>query len=160
APAFHRMGVLEHLVGLSDAGGVPDVQLQLPAPRLFDEPQEGIRRGPAFLDCHFGPHGAGKEPSRSRFVTSTFTRGSPRNPRVRGSTWRRMTSRILCSETPRARAMRTACHSAPSGERWGSSPEADAVTRSAGTGRGSPGRSFRAPSTAARTAWARDALVG
>jgi hypothetical protein len=29
---LQSMGVLEHLVGLSDAGRVPDVDLQLPAP--------------------------------------------------------------------------------------------------------------------------------
>ena len=70
--------------------------------------------------------------SRSRFRRSTLTRGSPRNPQVRGSTRRSRTASTSATATPLADATRGACQRAASGLTWGSSPLPDAVTSSTG----------------------------
>ena len=72
--------------------------------------------------------------SKSRFTDSTFTRGSPRNPHCRPCVFLAMIARTCCSVIPRAFAMRGAWNSAAAGVMSGSSPDAEVVTKSTGTG--------------------------
>ena len=57
--------------------------------------------------------------SSARFSSSTLTRGSPRKPRSRPSTWFSMTARTRSAATLRARAMRGTCQSAAVGREVG-----------------------------------------
>ena len=87
--------------------------------------------------------------SSARFSSSTLTRASPKKPSWRPwvlASTRRLTS---ASEMPRSRATRGTWKSAAAGVMCGSNPEADAVTRSMGTG--ALGFSLRAASTLALT---------
>src|SRR5262249_4584768 len=70
--------------------------------------------------------------SRARLRRRTFTRGSPRKPKVRGSVSAVTRLRTRSGAIPRAPANRGPCHSAASGARCGSSPEPEAVSSSAG----------------------------
>src|SRR4030042_6468249 len=75
---FESMTFEKHLVGLSDACCVAEIDLQMSALGAADHPEEGI--GFVFNAVH-------SFPSRSRLSINTFTRGSPRIPRVRPSVW-------------------------------------------------------------------------
>ena len=44
AACLERVRLLQHAVGLADAGGEPDVELQPPALRLLDQLEEVLRR--------------------------------------------------------------------------------------------------------------------
>src|SRR5271157_4954895 len=78
-----------------------------------------------------------------------LTRGSPINPRDGRSIEVSTNWRTFASSSPRAFATEPTCASAADGETSGSSPEADVVTASAGTG---PGPAiFRHASTPAFT---------
>src|SRR5262249_39185471 len=76
--------------------------------------------------------------SSARLSSSTLTRGSPRTPSCRPSVYFCTSSRRRSSWMPLALEIRGIWYSAAAGEMWGSSPEPDAVTRSAGTGVGPP----------------------
>src|SRR5208283_2709456 len=82
----------------------------------------------------------GKLASRSRFNSSTFTRASPRMPHCRCCVCRATNGRRVSTLIPLTRAIRGIWNSAAAGEISGSSPDPDAVTRSAGIA--TPGFSF------------------
>src|SRR5271155_2342341 len=65
-----------------------------------------------------------------------FTLGSPINPRNGASIAALTNARTRSSGSPRALATEATWPKAVCGETWGSSPEADVVTASAGTGPG------------------------
>src|SRR4029077_20989565 len=79
--------------------------------------------------------------SSARLSSSTFTRGSPKNPSCRPSMWRSTRARTATLSACRARATRPTCSNALAGEMWGSRPDPEDVTRSDGT------RPFPAPSS-------------
>src|SRR5690348_17392616 len=98
--------------------------------------------------------------SSIRLSFSTFTRGSPRIPNWRPEV-ARSTSRVTAStDIPRARATRAIWYLAAAGEMSGSTPEADAVTRSTGTGAVLPGSAACSVSMRCLIASIRDGLVG
>src|SRR5262249_788332 len=141
-------GLLQHLVGFADAGRGADENLE-PAGSVLFAPgrlEQGLRRGPlvrvAVLlrhqDSNSPPSKASSRyraaaPSSAKLSANTFTRGSPRRPRMRPSTcwstsWRTRSSGML-----RAFATRGTWKSAAAGEICGSSPPPEVVTRSMGT---------------------------
>ena len=83
-----------------------------------------------------GGSGAGRPNCRSsaKLTRSTLTLRSPNIPKVLPSTFASTAAFTRSAATPRALATRGSCQSIASGERCGSSPLADAVTSSAGTG--------------------------
>ncbi len=72
--------------------------------------------------------------SSARLSSSTLTRASPRKPHWRPSVCWAIKAATRGSGQPRARATRLACHCAAAGLMWGSSPLAEAVTKSTGMG--------------------------
>ncbi len=73
--------------------------------------------------------------SSARLSSSTLTFGSPRKPSWRPSVWSATSARTAATGSPRSRATRSTCSAAYAGEMYGSRPEPDAVTASAGTRR-------------------------
>src|SRR6202044_1332021 len=82
-------------------------------------------------------------PSSAKFSCKTLTLGSPINPKDRPSIAPSTNARARSSGKPPAFATETTRHKAVSGETWGSRPDADVVTASAGTGPG-PARARQA----------------
>src|SRR5262249_11369678 len=142
------VGFAQHRVGLADARRGADVDAQPRALLLFQAREQHVG---AYLRI-------GHRSSSARFSSSTLTRGSPRNPSCRPSTCDSTRRRISASAAPRSRATRGTWNSAAAGLTCGSSPDADDVTRSIGTG--ASGFSRWAASTAAFTASASFLLVG
>src|SRR4030043_2058545 len=73
---FESTAFEKHLVGLSDACSIAEIDLQMSALGAADHPEEGISF--VFNAVH-------RFPSMSRLSINTFTRGSPKIPRVRPS---------------------------------------------------------------------------
>src|SRR6185369_15223097 len=126
-------GRLQHGIGLPHPGSVAQEYLQFPQLRrsLFGlrQLEHRLRRGACFVAI-----GHGFSLSSSRFNTSTFTRGSPKNPSWRSSVACSTAFITTFSDKLRALATRGTCSRADSGVTCGSSPLAEACTRSAGTG--------------------------
>src|SRR5215467_6109066 len=99
-------------------------------------------------------------PSRARLRASTFTRGSPRNPRKRFSVFRSTSCLTASGGSWLALATRATWYRAAAGLMCGSSPLPEAVTRSTGTGTVLPGSAARSASTRAWTALTRSGFVG
>lgn len=100
-----RRAIAEHLVGLAHARRRPKEYLEAALGLARGGAQQGIGIGPGVvhgLPC--APAGAAL--SRARLSSSALTRGSPRKPSVRPSTWRATSARTAGSLIPRARAMR------------------------------------------------------
>ena len=106
APVVAAMGLLEHLVGLADAGGHAHVDPQTAALRLLLclEPGEHLIAGWAGGIRGFGRHFS--SPSRSRLSSSTWTPAEPMKPRNGPEVWRATTARTASSVMPRALATR------------------------------------------------------
>src|SRR5208337_1897193 len=75
-------------------------------------------------------------PSSAKFSRKMLTRGSPISPKAGRSIAPSTSARTRSSGSPRALATEATCASAVDGDTSGSSPEADVVTASAGTGPG------------------------
>ena len=111
APArFLGAGGCEHGVGLADAGRGAEKNLQMPPALFLGQGKQGVRRSSLrYVAGHLGPS---KEPiydfnpSSARLSLSTLTRGSPRRPKVRPSTWPSTRARTRSSGRPRALATR------------------------------------------------------
>ena len=102
------VALLEHPVGLADAGGHAEVDAEPPALARGLGPnarQHLVCRG-ADIECVALGIGHCRRPSMSRFTSRTLTRGFPRKPRVGSSVCRRTASRTASSEIPRASATR------------------------------------------------------
>ena len=141
---------LEHGVGLADAGGCTEENAQSAAPRARLLGLHGVRaagRGPAARPAEFmrmNPALLQGLASSARFSSSTFTRGSPKIPKVRPRVARRNELPARVPPAGRAPARRGAAwYSAAAGEMCGSRPLPDAVTRSTGTGASLPGSAAR-----------------
>src|SRR5471030_568351 len=72
--------------------------------------------------------------SKARFTCRTFTLSSPNRPKVGNSVYLSIIVLTWLVGTERARAMRSTCQMAALVEICASSPEADVVTKSCGTG--------------------------
>src|SRR5665811_2412971 len=117
--------LVEHRVGLADPGRRAEEHAQGPAL-------------PPFCVHLLHPSDAAQSSTASAALSSrTLTRGSPRKPRSRPLTWSSTSCRTASGSRPRARATRSTCSRAYSGEMSGSRPEPEAVTASAGTADGS-----------------------
>src|SRR5439155_24807514 len=107
-----------------------------------------------------GPLENGYWPSRAKFSSSTFTRGSPKMPSQRPSVCRSTSPRTVSASSLRAFATRAVWYSAAAGLMWGSRPLPEAVTRSTGTGAVLLGSAARRASTRPCTALTRSGFVG
>src|SRR5262245_4767320 len=143
---------LQHRVSLADSRRGADEDPELAGATVFAPGglEQSFRRGPlvALLICHrqlcaaaaptsWGFRtgtGAYLAPSRAMFSASTLTRGSPRRPSRRPSTWALTSSRTRSSGKLRAFATRGTWNIAASGVMCGSSPPPVVVTKSIGTG--------------------------
>ena len=144
--------LLQHLVGLADAGRGADEDLQ-PAgarsPRAgassrasgegrwsdrAADPPSVITALPSAFDRPSCAICARPRASSARLSASTLTRGSPRRPRKRPSML--LVDELTHASSGRLRALATrgTWKSAASGEMCGSRPLAEVVTRSIGTG--------------------------
>ena len=121
----------QHLIGFADTGRGAQKHLQTTTAFLRGGAQKGFWIG----SLVFGTHGAdvARNVSNCRLSRNTLTCASPRNGRSGRSTDFSTRSRTRASASPRTFATRFTWNKAASGLMSGSSPEAEAVTRSAGT---------------------------
>ena len=134
ALARHRLG--QHFVGLAHARRGAEEDLETPTALLRGLAQKGLGIR-AKVGRRLRTHGAlvavfAVKVSSVLLSISTLTRGSPRMPSRGRSVWPATSARTCAVGRPRAFATRSTWNKAASGLTWGSSPEAEVVTRSAG----------------------------
>src|SRR5262249_8986101 len=178
---------LQHRIGLADAGRRADEDLEAGPPPARHPPPERVRRGAAAWPFLAPPPVAAAAPpaggtssagrdrptwsagprghragiaSSARLSARMLTRSSPRNPHWRPSVLRATRASTVAGSSPRARATRPTCQRAAAGLTCGSSPLAEAVTRSAGMGARVPGSAALSASTRAFTASTSAGLSG
>ena len=110
--------------------------------------------------CGAGLADQGCSRSSARLSSSTLTRVVPSSPMVGDCSGRARGPAPRRGSSPRALATRSTCTSAPSREMSGSSPEADAVTRSTGTGPAATPSAVATAASRSSTASARSASSG
>src|SRR5271157_5771821 len=165
-------GRLKHRIGLANPGRRAEKHLELAARApcfLLAHPREqlvGVGT-PGLGHCRFrrpivGGTAAYFSANRSsaRLSSSTLTRGSPRKPSVRPSACALTSRRTDTSANARALATRGTWKSAAATLMSGSTPLAEAVTRSTGTSPRGEEWSWRSAATRSRTESSNAGLVG